>query len=212
MPSAWNPGTLATAGNLVFHGRAEGALYAYDASTGSTLWEYPLGLGIAAPPITYAIGGRQYVALLVGWGAVYAALGGSSAGELGWPYKRHMRRLVAFSLDGKAALPLLPPPEVPTPLAAPFFEIDQQLATQGEDVFGQCAFCHGEAAVAGGGAPDLRASPIPLSAEAFAEVVRKGRVELGMPAFESLSDQQLEALRHFFREQANLAIGSGSAP
>jgi quinohemoprotein ethanol dehydrogenase len=212
MPSAWNPGTLTTAGNLVFQGRAEGALYAYDAGTGETLWQYPLGLGISAPPITYSIGGRQYVALLVGWGAVYAALGGAEAEELGWPYKRHVRRLVAFSLDGKADLPAQPPPVASSPLAAPFFEIDRTLAVQGADVFGQCVFCHGDGAVSGGAAPDLRASPIPLTAEAFSEVVRKGRVELGMPAFETLSDQQLEALRHFIRERANLAIGTGSAP
>jgi quinohemoprotein ethanol dehydrogenase len=59
------------------------------------------------------------------------------------------------------------------------------------------------AVVAGGIAPDLRASPVPLSAEAFAHVVRDGAlVSRGMPGFGELNDQQLEALRHFFRQRA----------
>ena len=64
----WQPGTLTTAGNLVFHGRDTGDLFAYRADTGEPLWSYDLGLGISAPPITYAVDGKQYVALLVGWG------------------------------------------------------------------------------------------------------------------------------------------------
>ena len=50
LPVDWNPGTLATAGNLVFQGRADGDLVAYDARTGEVLWKKHLGLGIAAPP------------------------------------------------------------------------------------------------------------------------------------------------------------------
>ena len=60
----WNAGTLTTASNLLFQGRADGHLIAYDAETGEELWDYDLGLGISAPPITYAIDGKQYLALL----------------------------------------------------------------------------------------------------------------------------------------------------
>ena len=68
-------------------------------------------------------------------------------------------------------------------LEAPFFEVDADLALKGADVFGQCSFCHGTAAVAGGSAPDLRASALTLSEEAFANVVRDGgRRVLGMPS------------------------------
>ena len=75
LPVMWNPGTLTTAGNLVFQGRADGDLVAYAADSGESLWRFPLGLGIAAPPITYSIAGRQYLALLVGWGSVASSHG-----------------------------------------------------------------------------------------------------------------------------------------
>jgi quinohemoprotein ethanol dehydrogenase len=57
--------------------------------------------------------------------------------------------------------------------------------------------------VAGGTAPDLRASTIPLSKPAFTAVVREGGlVSKGMPQFAELSDDELESLRHFIRAKA----------
>ena len=62
---------------------------------------------------------------------------------------------------------------------------------------------HGPGATAGGTAPDLRASTIPLSADAFTAVVRNGSLESrGMPRFSELTDQELEALRHYIRYRA----------
>jgi len=207
LPALWNPGTLVTAGDLVFQGRADGELVAYHAATGEILWRQAVGLGISAPPITYSIEGRQYVALLVGWGSFFAALGGEDAAELGWQYGRHERRLVAFSLEGEKSLPALPPPEAPVPLAGADFELDHGQAEVGADVYGQCAACHGFDLVSGGLAPDLRASKLVLSSEAFSGVVRGGaRRDLGMPSYEGLSDAQLDALRHYIREQARLAL------
>ncbi|NIP79274.1 MAG: PQQ-binding-like beta-propeller repeat protein, partial [Gemmatimonadetes bacterium] len=72
LPGLYAPGTMTTAGNLVFQGRVDGTFVAYHAETGEELWSYDLGLGITAPPITYSVDGRQYVALLVGWGGVMA--------------------------------------------------------------------------------------------------------------------------------------------
>jgi quinohemoprotein ethanol dehydrogenase len=63
--------------------------------------------------------------------------------------------------------------------------------------------CHGERAISGGLAPDLRASPVPLSPEAFSDVLRSGSRRLrGMSSYENLSDVQLEELRHYIRQQA----------
>jgi quinohemoprotein ethanol dehydrogenase len=216
LPFAWNPGTLTTAGNLVFQGRADGNFVAYDARTGAELWRTPLGLGIAAPPITYSIEGRQYVALLVGWGS--AAAMGTEAAALGWPYRSQMRRFVAFALDTHVALPPQPPPHVPVPLDAPFFEVDATKAATGESLFGQCAFCHGPNAVSGGLAPDLRASPVVLTRESFADVLRSGsRRTRGMPSYQNLNDAQLDALRHYIRSRAAAkpdvdSIGAGAHP
>ena len=59
-------GVLATAGNLVFLGHVDGTFAAYDARTLKELWSFNAGSGINAPPVTYAVNGRQYVAVLVG--------------------------------------------------------------------------------------------------------------------------------------------------
>ncbi|HEX4913665.1 MAG TPA: PQQ-dependent dehydrogenase, methanol/ethanol family, partial [Vicinamibacterales bacterium] len=63
----WNGGTLATAGNLVFQGTAAGDFIAYNAATGEKLWSSWATTGIVAPPITYAIDGKQYVSVMAGW-------------------------------------------------------------------------------------------------------------------------------------------------
>jgi alcohol dehydrogenase (cytochrome c) len=59
-------GALATAGNLVFIGHIDGSLTAHDAKTLKELWSYNAGSGINAPPISYSVNGKQYIAVLVG--------------------------------------------------------------------------------------------------------------------------------------------------
>jgi alcohol dehydrogenase (cytochrome c) len=59
-------GVLATAGNLVFIGQLDGTLYAYDARTLKEVWSFNAGTGINAPPITYSVNGKQYIAVLMG--------------------------------------------------------------------------------------------------------------------------------------------------
>jgi quinohemoprotein ethanol dehydrogenase len=66
-------------------------------------------------------------------------------------------------------------------------------------------WCHGSGAVSGGYAPDLRASPIPLSLEAFKAVVVGGaKVPNGMPKFADLRDEDLKAIQNFLRQQAEV--------
>jgi alcohol dehydrogenase (cytochrome c) len=59
-------GALTTAGNLVFIGLPDGSFTAHDAKTLKELYNFNVGTGINAPPITYAVNGKQYVAILVG--------------------------------------------------------------------------------------------------------------------------------------------------
>jgi alcohol dehydrogenase (cytochrome c) len=59
-------GALATAGNLVFVGHLDGTFSAYDAKTLQEVWSFNTGTGINAPAISYAVNGKQYIAVLVG--------------------------------------------------------------------------------------------------------------------------------------------------
>src|SRR5438034_2301661 len=56
-------GVLATAGDLVFNGEANGWFKAFDAKTGKELWKYNCGAGVNAPAVSYMVGGKQYVAV-----------------------------------------------------------------------------------------------------------------------------------------------------
>jgi outer membrane protein assembly factor BamB len=57
------PGTLATAGGLVFYADNEGYFCAVDARTGRQLWHFNMGQRVVASPIAYSVGGKQYVAI-----------------------------------------------------------------------------------------------------------------------------------------------------
>jgi len=59
-------GVLATAGGLVFYGESSGGFAAVDAKTGNTLWHFEAGGQWKASPMTYAVNGRQYVAIASG--------------------------------------------------------------------------------------------------------------------------------------------------
>lgn len=78
-------GALATAGGLIFAGEGNGFFKAYDAATGSELWRFQAGAGVNAPPSSYTVDGRQYIAVAAG-------------GNTQLDYKRG-NALIAFTLD-----------------------------------------------------------------------------------------------------------------
>jgi alcohol dehydrogenase (cytochrome c) len=60
---------LATGGGLVFTGgTSDRKFHAFDASTGKLLWEFPTNSGILAPPSSFSVDGKQFIAVLSGWG------------------------------------------------------------------------------------------------------------------------------------------------
>ncbi|HZA92170.1 MAG TPA: PQQ-binding-like beta-propeller repeat protein, partial [Gemmatimonadales bacterium] len=59
-------GAVATAGGLVFTGTKDRQFLAFDAKSGKQVWQYQANGGVNGPPITYAIEGRQYVAVPAG--------------------------------------------------------------------------------------------------------------------------------------------------
>jgi alcohol dehydrogenase (cytochrome c) len=57
---------VATGGGLVFGGDVNGRFKAWDQETGEVLWEINLGSAVTSFPISYAVDGRQYIAVGTG--------------------------------------------------------------------------------------------------------------------------------------------------
>jgi quinohemoprotein ethanol dehydrogenase len=208
-PSFWNGGTMTSAGNLVFQGQIDSRFNAYAADSGHLLWSYDAGAAVIAPPISYSVGRRQYVTVLSGNDTSGAAFG-LLYKQYGIEYRSQKRRVLTFMLDGTATLPPTPAAASFAPVADSDFRADGASAKRGEKVYAQyCAVCHGVAVIAGGHAPDLRASAIPLSAEAFKTIVHGGSLtHNGMPRFEEFSDDQLNDLREYIRTAARDAAAA----
>ena len=97
-------GTVTTGGNLVFHVINDGHFMAYSADKGEKLYELQIGRTGMAPPITYEIDGKQYVAFMGGAGRPATVVGPTDAKVENPPM------LFVFALDGKAELPTPAPP------------------------------------------------------------------------------------------------------
>ncbi len=64
-------GALATAGNLLFVGEGNGHFNAFHSATGELLWQTKASAGVNAPPVTYQVGGKQYVAVAAGGNSLF---------------------------------------------------------------------------------------------------------------------------------------------
>jgi alcohol dehydrogenase (cytochrome c) len=67
-------GVLSTSGGLLFFGESTGGFAAVDARTGRYLWHFETNHPFKASPMTYAINGRQYVAIASGANVLSFAL------------------------------------------------------------------------------------------------------------------------------------------
>jgi quinohemoprotein ethanol dehydrogenase len=202
LDTLWNGGAMATAGDLVFEGAGDGYLSAYDARTGKTLWRFYAGMGINGAPMTYSVGGRQYVAVLAGYGGGAPAWG--EAVDAGWSYKGQ-RRLLTFALDGKAVLPPSRARFTPVkPLDDPSLKLDPADVVAGEKLYMRCVLCHGvELQGVGGPAPDLRESPIAFNPDSLWGVVHDGAlIQNGMPPFANLTREQVSQIYTYIRSGA----------
>ena len=198
-PVIWNGGPLSTAGNLVFQGTADGRFVAYSADKGEKLWEVMVGTGVIASPMTYELGGVQYVSVMVGWGGAFALTGGS----LGLPATPG--RLLTFALNGKGQLAA--PPPMAMPQVAPIeFTASKEVLAAGAARFAQyCSVCHGMAALGGGGVlPDLKLSR-PAVFDRYPQIVLDGALaEAGMPGFKSaLAPDDVAAIRAYLLSLRN---------
>lgn len=78
-------GVLATAGNLVFNGEGNGEFSAFNAETGEKLWHFNCGAGVNAPPISFALDGRQYIAVAAGGSQIWGFRQGGAVIVFGLP-------------------------------------------------------------------------------------------------------------------------------
>jgi len=100
-------GTTTTAGNLVFQVINDGRFRAISADKGEVLYEVRTNRTGMAPPITYEVDGKQYVAFAGGLGRANSIVGPTNDKVENAPM------LFVFALDGKAALPSPPPAAEP---------------------------------------------------------------------------------------------------
>ena len=202
-----NGAVMTTAGNLVLQGTIKGELIAYDAADGKPLWRFDAQTGVQAQPISYSVGGKQYVSVISGWR--YGTAGGPG---LAWEYSLQKRRVLTFAIGGKAKLP--PADHTPLPFQDdPKFVVDPQLAQRGGEIYTKrCTICHGAGLNAGGTAPDLRRAATPLDLAAFKNVLQGGAlVENGMPKFGELTDDEVRAMQHYIRRSAREAAAGKAA-
>jgi len=201
-PALPNGGVLATAGNLVFQGSGRGEFRAFDATTGKVLWAYQANNGIVAGPISYAVNGQQYVAVMVGYGGSLPLLLPTDNN----PRPRPMGRLIVFKLNGTATVPAdqpiaNPPPNPPKEIAlADTVQAGRRLFTV------QCQMCHGAAAMSAGVLPDLRRSGAITDKDTFKSIVIDGILkDQGMVSFaKELSPEQAEQIRAYIGNQARI--------
>lgn len=192
-PAIWNGGgVLTTAGNLVIQGYATGELKVYTADTGTLLHAIDIGSSIMAAPMTYTVDGKQYVAVMAGYGGA-VGLGffpeGSAANKYG-----NSGRIVAFKLGG-GPVPKRPPlvhdDVIPKP---PEQNVSRKTKGQGAFLFAiNCARCHQNNGP--GVIPDLRYMSAETHAEFNAIVIEGTRAARGMAAFaDVLTGEQADAI------------------
>ena len=133
-------GVLATKGDLVFQGSVDGHLRAFDARSGRLLKDIDTGSSIIAAPMTYAVGGVQYVAVMAaaGGGLWYLPHPENASYKYG-----NLGRILAFRLDGIATPKPAPlPPIEPIPAPPPQTASAATIA-RGQALFASnCTVCH----------------------------------------------------------------------
>jgi quinohemoprotein ethanol dehydrogenase len=195
--SAWDGGVLSTGGNLVVRGDAAGYLNVYAADTGKPLKQIDIGTYMMAAPMTYRVGGVQYISVMAGYGGGLIALPFPKDSA---PYKYvNDGRIVTFRLDG-GATPKPAPVTDPPPQPLPAREGTAASIARGEVLYNRyCSRCH----VFGRGLlPDLRRLS-PANHDLFYEIVLNGAyVGKGMGRWDDvLTRTDAEAIHAYVVDQ-----------
>ncbi|MEP7313808.1 MAG: PQQ-binding-like beta-propeller repeat protein [Pseudomonadota bacterium] len=174
-PDGCASGSINTAGGLLFMGRGDGRMMAFDSRNGSTLWEFQIDASINAPASTFEYKGVQYVAVFAG--GSYFSTGKKGDGVWLFSLNGQMQPLppiaeVAGTPATGGAAPLVP--------AGPAAPVLTGNAANGKPVYTKtCVPCHGETGK--GGHAEGAVLPDNLTAQTIASVATTGRKD--MPAF-----------------------------
>jgi quinohemoprotein ethanol dehydrogenase len=191
--SPWNGGTLTTAGNLVFQGTADGRFVAYNAKTGTKLWETATGTGIVAAPATYEVDGKQYVSIAVGWGGVYGMI-------LRATERKGPGTVYTFALGGTAKVPEFAASQR---VLLKDVKYDPAQVTEGGRLYvSNCAICHGVPGVfgVGGNVSNLGYSTTSTISDLEKYVFKGPYTEAGMPDFTGkLKPEEIEKIKAFIQ-------------
>src|SRR5690606_26774034 len=137
-------------------GTGSGQFTALDAVTGDELWSAHAQTGIIAAPISYAIDGEQYVAVMAGTGGSWAVIGGATNMK-GYALP-NVSRLLVYRLGGAAQLPEPPVFERPAMMPPPLTASEETIGIGAPLYETHCGSCHGAGVVGIGLLPDLRRS------------------------------------------------------
>jgi quinohemoprotein ethanol dehydrogenase len=198
---AWNGGTLATAGGVVFQGTVDGRFLGFDAASGRQLWEYDNLIATLAGPMTYTVDGEQYVAVLGGFGSVFYLAAGALLQQPGAPVNG---RVFVYKLGGNAPKPSVASVRIQA-REAPVVEASPAEVQRGAVLYsGFCAPCHGAGVVSAGVIADLRRSTRLQNADAWQRAITEGASGSGaMPNFhEFLTPADAAAIRGYVARQA----------
>jgi quinohemoprotein ethanol dehydrogenase len=196
--SGWDGGILSTDGGLVFQGDVTGRMNVYAADSGKLLKSIELGTSLMAAPMTYRVGGVQYVAIMAGYGG----------SEMGSPFPENSAahrygnegRIIALRVGG-GPVPLPPQLQVEPIPPPPAREGTPTQIAAGQLLYNRyCARCH----VFGQGMlPDLRRLT-PEKHSVFYEIVLNGALRpLGMGRFDDvLTREDAQAIHAYLIDEA----------
>jgi quinohemoprotein ethanol dehydrogenase len=192
-PESCYAGSVTTGGNLVFVGRNNGELQAYNAETGEgPLWSFQTGAGANTTATVFEYDGTQHLAFLAGGNALAAT--------------PHGDNLWLFSLDGTMDEAAPPGEEGEGTGHAGQNPNEPTDETEGDAQAGEavwsdnCAGCHGTSGTGANGGPNLVGNATALDPEkVHAQVTNGGG---GMPAFkDTLTAKQISDVTAYVTEE-----------
>ncbi len=194
----YDGGVLSTAGNIVVQGRGDGTLRVYNATTGTQLASIQTGSHIMAAPMTYRVGGVQYIAVQVGYGGVGISY---PLPPVDIAYRnQNTNRILVFKLGGGPVPQPEPRPDPLTYPAPPKLKATTAMIAHGQAKFTEfCSRCH---MFGPGITPDLSRLP-PEIHGMFNNIVLKGALAgSGMaPLNDMVSKYDVEAIHAYLIDQ-----------